>query len=71
MLGYTTFGQKVYATRPISAPPLRRHNTNQVRVVALMLSAWCATMAGIINVAFFRSFNQSPGSFASSTRSPR
>jgi ribose transport system permease protein len=38
-------------------------NTNRVRVIALMLSALCATMAGIINVAFFRSFNPVAGQF--------
>jgi ribose transport system permease protein len=34
-----------------------------VRVIALMLSALCASMAGIINVAFFRSFNPVAGQF--------
>ena len=37
--------------------------TGSVRVRALLLSAVCATMAGIINVAFFRSFNPVAGQF--------
>ena len=64
VLGYTTFGQKVYATGGnLRAAAYAGINTNRVRVVALMLSAWCATMAGIINVAFFRSFNPVAGQF--------
>jgi ribose transport system permease protein len=34
-----------------------------VRFVALLLSAFCATMAGLINVAYFRSFNPVAGQF--------
>jgi ribose transport system permease protein len=64
VLGYTTFGQKVYATGGNRrAADYAGIDTNRVRVVALMLSAWCATMAGIINVAFFRSFNPVAGQF--------
>jgi ribose transport system permease protein len=64
VLGYTTFGQKVYATGGnLRAAAYAGIDTNRVRVVALMLSAWCATMAGIINVAFFRSFNPVAGQF--------
>jgi ribose transport system permease protein len=64
VLGYTTFGQKVYATGGnLRAAAYAGINTNRVRVAALMLSAWCATMAGIINVAFFRSFNPVAGQF--------
>jgi ribose transport system permease protein len=64
VLGYTTFGQKVYATGGnLRAAAYAGINTNRVRVIALMLSAWCATMAGIINVAFFRSFNPVAGQF--------
>ena len=64
MLGYTPFGQKVYATGGNRrAAAYAGINTNRVRVIALMLSAWCATMAGIINVAFFRSFNPVAGQF--------
>jgi ribose transport system permease protein len=64
VLGYTTLGQKVYATGGnLRAAAYAGINTNRVRVLALMLSAWCATMAGIINVAFFRSFNPVAGQF--------
>jgi ribose transport system permease protein len=64
VLGYTVFGQKVYATGGnLRAAAYAGINTNRVRVIALMLSALCATMAGIINVAFFRSFNPVAGQF--------
>jgi ribose transport system permease protein len=63
-LGYTTFGQRVYATGGNRrAADYAGIDTRRVRVIALMLSAWCATMAGIINVAFFRSFNPVAGQF--------
>ena len=64
VLGYTIFGQKVYATGGNRrAAAYAGINTNRVRVIALLLSALCATMAGIINVAFFRSFNPVAGQF--------
>jgi ribose transport system permease protein len=64
VLGYTIFGQKVYATGGNRrAADYAGINTNRVRVIALLLSALCATMAGIINVAFFRSFNPVAGQF--------
>jgi ribose transport system permease protein len=64
VLGYTTFGQKVYATGGNRrAADYAGINTKRVRAIALMLSALCATMAGIINVAFFRSFNPVAGQF--------
>jgi ribose transport system permease protein len=64
VLGYTTFGQKVYATGGNRrAAAYAGIDTNRVRVIALLLSALCATMAGIINVAFFRSFNPVAGQF--------
>jgi ribose transport system permease protein len=63
-LGYTAFGQKVYATGGnIRAAAYAGINTNRVRFIALVLSAFCATMAGIINVAFYRSFNPVAGQF--------
>jgi ribose transport system permease protein len=64
VLGYTTFGQKVYATGGNRrAADYAGINTKRVRVIALMFSALCAAMAGIINVAFFRSFNPVAGQF--------
>jgi ribose transport system permease protein len=64
VLGYTIFGQKVYATGGNRrAAAYAGINISRVRVIALLLSALCATMAGIINVAFFRSFNPVAGQF--------
>jgi ribose transport system permease protein len=64
VLAYTPFGQKVYATGGnIRAAAYAGINTSRVRFVALMLAALCATMAGTINVAYFRSFNPVAGQF--------
>lgn len=64
VLAYTPFGQKVYATGGnVRAAAYAGINTDRVRLVALMLAALCATMAGIINVAYFRSFNPVAGQF--------
>ena len=64
VLGYTVFGQQVYATGGNRrAADYAGISTARVRVIALMLSALCASMAGIINVAFFRSFNPVAGQF--------
>lgn len=64
VLAYTPFGQKVYATGGnIRAAAYAGINTSRVRFIALLLSAFCATMAGLINVAYFRSFNPVAGQF--------
>ncbi|MBB3407093.1 ribose transport system permease protein [Rhizobium sp. BK316] len=64
MLAYTPFGLKVCAAGGnVRAAAYAGINTNRVRFIALMLSALCATMAGIINVAYFRSFNPVAGQF--------
>ncbi len=64
VLGYTVFGQQVYATGGNRrAADYAGIGTGRVRVTALLLSALCASMAGIINVAFFRSFNPVAGQF--------
>ncbi|PAQ07101.1 ABC transporter permease [Mesorhizobium temperatum] len=64
VLAYMPLGQKVYATGGnIRAAAYAGINTNRVRFFALMLAALCATMAGIINVAYFRSFNPVAGQF--------
>jgi ribose transport system permease protein len=64
VLAYTPFGQKVYATGGnVRAASYAGINTNQVRYLALLFSAFCATMAGIINIAYFRSFNPVAGQF--------
>jgi ribose transport system permease protein len=64
VLAYTPFGQKVFATGGnVRAAAYAGINTNRVRFTALMFAALCATMAGIINVAYFRSFNPVAGQF--------
>ncbi|MCA2406008.1 ABC transporter permease [Rhizobium leguminosarum] len=64
VLAYTPFGLKVCAAGGnVRATAYAGINTNRVRFIALMLSALCATMAGIINVAYFRSFNPVAGQF--------
>lgn len=64
VLAYTAFGQQVYATGGNRrAADYAGISTGRVRVYALLFSAFCATMAGIINVAFFRSFNPVAGQF--------
>jgi len=64
VLAYTPFGQKVCATGGnVRAAAYAGINTNRVRFISLMLAALCATMAGIINVAYFRSFNPVAGQF--------
>jgi ribose transport system permease protein len=60
----TPFGQMVYATGGNRrAAAYAGIDTNRVRFISLMFSALCATMAGIIYVAFFRSFNPTAGQF--------
>ena len=64
VLGYTVFGQQVYATGGNRrAADYAGIPTGRVRAIALLLSALCASMAGIVNVAFFRSFNPVAGQF--------
>jgi ribose transport system permease protein len=64
VLAQTVFGQKVYATGGNRrAADYAGINTKRVRVYALVLSGFCAAMAGVINVAYFRSFNPVAGQF--------
>jgi len=64
VLGYTKYGQMVFATGGNRrAADYAGINTNRVRRNALIFSAACAAMAGVINVAFFRSFNPVAGQF--------
>jgi ribose transport system permease protein len=64
VLAFTPFGQKVYATGGnIRAAAYSGINTNRVRIIALIACALCATLAGLINVAYFRSFNPVAGQF--------
>ena len=64
VLGLTPFGQQVYATGGNRrAAEYAGINTKRVRFISLVFSALCATIAGIIYVAFFRSFNPTAGQF--------
>src|SRR5690606_29539107 len=58
VLAFMPFGQKLYATGGnLRAAAYAGINTNRVRFLAMVFCALCATMAGLINVAYFRSFN--------------
>ncbi len=64
ILGFTPFGQMIYATGGNRrAADYAGINTRRVRFTSLMFSALCATMAGVIYTAFFRSFNPTAGQF--------
>jgi ribose transport system permease protein len=64
VLGYMPFGQKLYATGGnIRAAAYAGINTDRIRFVALLFCAVCATVAGLINIAYFRSFNPVAGQF--------
>ena len=62
VLGKTVWGQMVYAVGGNErAARYAGINTNAVRMGALVFSAFCAALAGVIYVAYFRSFNPSAG----------
>jgi ribose transport system permease protein len=64
VLAYMPYGQKLYATGGNRrAADYAGINTNSIRFTALLFCALCATMAGLINVAYFRSFNPIAGQF--------
>jgi ribose transport system permease protein len=64
VLGRMRFGQMVYATGGNRrAADYAGIDTNRVRAQALLLCGFCAAMAGVINVAYFRSFNPVAGQF--------
>jgi ribose transport system permease protein len=64
VLAYMPYGQKLYATGGNRrAADYAGINTKRVRFMALVFCALCAAMAGIINVAYFRSFNPIAGQF--------
>jgi ribose transport system permease protein len=63
-LGFMPYGQKLYATGGNRrAADYAGINTARIRFIALIFCALCATMAGLINVAYFRSFNPVAGQF--------
>jgi ribose transport system permease protein len=64
ILSKTVFGQKIYATGGNRrAADYAGIDTKGVRVYALVFCGFCAAMAGVINVAYFRSFNPVAGQF--------
>ncbi|MCA1491204.1 ABC transporter permease [Ensifer sp. NBAIM29] len=64
VLAYTPLGLKICATGGnLRASAYAGINTNRVRFLSLMFAALCATMAGLINIAYFRSFNPVAGQF--------
>jgi ribose transport system permease protein len=64
VLARMRFGQMVYATGGNRrAADYAGIDTNRVRAQALILCGFCAAMAGVINVAYFRSFNPVAGQF--------
>lgn len=64
VLSTMVFGQKVYATGGNRrAADYAGINTDRVRIQAMVFCGFCAAMAGVINVAYFRSFNPVAGQF--------
>jgi ribose transport system permease protein len=64
VLGYTIWGQQVYATGGnIRAAAYAGINTDRVRALSLIFSALCGAFAGVIYIAFFRSFIPTAGQF--------
>lgn len=64
VLGFMPYGQKLYATGGNRrAADYAGINTNRIRFQAMLFCALCATMAGLINVAYYRSFNPTAGQF--------
>lgn len=64
VLAYTPFGQNVYATGGNRrAADYAGISSRRLRTIALIVSALCAAAAGVINVAYYRSFNPVAGQF--------
>ncbi len=62
VLAQTPYGQKIYAVGGNErAAAYAGINTRQVRFSALLFSSLCAAAAGVIYVAYYRSFNPSAG----------
>jgi len=62
VLAKTPFGQMIYATGGNRrAAEYAGINSGRVRAISLVFSALCAACAGVIYVAFLRSFNPSAG----------
>ena len=64
VLGFMPYGQRLYAVGGnLRAAAYAGINPNRVRFPALVFCAFCAAMAGLINIAYFRSFNPVAGQF--------
>ena len=64
ILGYTVWGQQIYATGGnIRAASYAGVNTDRVRALSLIFSALCGSFAGVIYIAFYRSFIPTAGQF--------
>jgi ribose transport system permease protein len=64
VLGYTIWGQQVYATGGNRrAADYAGINTNRVRALSLIFASLCAACAGVIYIAFYRSFIPTAGQF--------
>lgn len=64
ILGYTIWGQQVYAIGGnIRAAAYAGINTARVRATSLVFSALCGSFAGVIYIAFYRSFIPTAGQF--------
>ncbi|TMJ38085.1 MAG: ABC transporter permease [Alphaproteobacteria bacterium] len=64
ILGYTIWGQQVYATGGnIRAAAYAGIDTDRVRALGLVFSALCGSLAGVIYIAFYRSFIPTAGQF--------
>jgi ribose transport system permease protein len=62
VLGHMPYGQKCYAIGGNErAASYAGINTGRVRFIAFVFSALCAASAGVIYVAYYRSFNPSAG----------
>jgi ribose transport system permease protein len=62
VLGFTIWGQMVYATGGNQrAADYAGINTDRVRFLSFVFSGLCAAFAGIIYIAYFRSFNPQAG----------
>ncbi len=64
VIGFMPYGQRLYATGGNRrAADYAGINTGRVRFFAFLFCALCASMAGLINIAYFRSFNPIAGQF--------
>lgn len=64
VLGYTVWGQQVYATGGnLRAAAYAGVNTGRVRTLSLIFCALCGSIAGVLYIAFFRSFIPTAGQF--------